>query len=370
MKASFSTYHKRYQAWLQKSLKVWEKCGRDSHSGWYEHLARDGAADSNAIRRHRVQARQVFTYAMAADEGWFEGGEIIAEKTFEFMCLQGWQGAHFIHRMDKDYAVTDARCDLYDHAFYLLAAASLYKLTGKALYKLWIDKIITAIDQLRDEKGGWREDDESRLPRRQNPHMHLFEVHLYLYEFTQDAAYLARARDSLTLFKACFYNQDIQAITEFFSEDWNIASGDEGQILEPGHAAEWIWLLGWYDRLTGEDHAAIREALFDNLARQSGPYLIDETKAPHHRPARKSRRLWVQTEWIKAHITLIHDGYDPAANMLPGLLDHFMTDYLTPEGLWNDQFDGQGNDIAQTIPTSSMYHIIAMIKELSSLANS
>ena len=367
MNQAFLTYHTHYVDWIRKSLEIWAARGRDTHGGWYEHLGRDGLADIKAERRHRIQARQVFTYATAQSRGWYDQGQDIAERSFEFMCLQGWQGAHFIHRMDKDYAITDERCDLYDHAFYLLAAASLSKLTGQETYTLWVEKIMASIDALRAQNKGWREDNQNSLPRRQNPHMHLFEVHLYLYETTQDAKFIARARDSLTLFKDHFYAADIAGIAEFFESDWTQASGAKGRTLEPGHTAEWIWLLGWYDKLTGEDHSQIRERLFDRLARQSGPYLIDETQAPGHTPVRTTRRLWVQTEWIKAHITLIRDGYHPAADMLPPLLDHFMHDYLTPKGLWRDQFDHHGRDIATTIPVSTMYHIIAMITELDDL---
>ena len=155
--------------------------------------------------------------------------------------------------------------------------------------------------------------------------------------------------------------------------DWTLSSGQKGRTLEPGHAAEWIWLLGLYDRLTGDDHSHIREMIFDHLSRQAGPYLIDEScidesKPSAHKAVRTTRRLWVQTEWIKAHITLIRDGYSPAAAMLPDLFEHFMEDYLTPSGLWQDQCDAKGHDIAATIPVSSMYHIIAMVNELKPLA--
>ena len=369
MRHSLSSYHDNYIAWMRRSLEIWAVRGRDSHGGWYEHLKKDGTADHQAIRRHRVQARQTFSYAAAHMFGWADGKDI-AISTFQFMCLQGWQGEHFIHRMDADYLITDELCDLYDHAFYLLASASMYKLTGEAVYAKWIEKIIASIDRLRSPKGGWEEGNTSALPRRQNPHMHLFEVYLYLYESTKEPQYLNRAQEVLALFKAHFYDPSYPGIIEFFDDDWTRASGDKGRVLEPGHAAEWIWLLGWYDRLTGDDHSIIRLRLFDNLSRQSGPYLIDETCAPDNAPVRATRRLWVETEWIKAHLTLIEDGYTPAEEMLPDLLDHFMTDYLTPEGLWEDQYDQKGKAIAKTIPVSTMYHIIGMVSELERLVKS
>ena len=366
MHRTFATYYDSYAKWMSRSLDLWAERGRDQHGGWYEHLHKDGSPDVKAPRRHRIQARQVYSYALAHEQGWINGLDI-AKTSFEFMCLQGWQGEHFIHRMNADYAVTDGRCDLYDHAFYLLAAASLFKPTGELQYKQWIDKTLAAIDALQNSDGGWNEDEIGTVPRRQNPHMHLFEVHLYLYEATKNPRFLARANISLSLFKDHFYNSQAPGINEFFNPDWSVFAGQSGKSLEPGHAAEWIWLLGWYDRLTGANHKTLRETLFDNLAQQSGPYLIDEACAPHHQPVRKTRRLWVQTEWIKAHITLALDSYTPAEHMLPDLLDHFMKDYLTGEGLWLDQFDQHGKDVAQTIPVSTMYHLVAMIYELKRL---
>ena len=363
MNSSLLKYYDSYAQWSRRSLALWDARGRDSHSGWYEHLHKDGQPDQDAIRRHRVQARQVFSYANGHKMGWFDGKET-AEKTFEFMVLQGWQTSHFIHHIDADYNITDERCDLYDHAFYLLAAASLYELTGDEKYAFWIDKIITAIDALRHPSGGWTEDNIGSLPRRQNPHMHLFETHLYLYGITGEARFIARANESLSLFKTHFYDSDNIGIIEFFNRDWTPSENAGACEFEPGHAAEWIWLLGLYDRLTGQDHGALRLQIFDQLSRRAAPYLMDKTDSAGRPPRSSTRRLWVQCEWIKAHLALYEDGYTPALEMLPELLEHFMTDYLTPEGLWRDQFNAKGEDIAATIPASTLYHIMTMIMEL------
>jgi len=363
MRSSLLNYYDIYAAWAGRSLSLWEKQGRDAHNGWYEQLGHDGRADTEAIRRHRVQARQVFSYANGQKMGWFNGQDT-AEKTFEFMCLQGWQGTHFIHRLNADYTVSDERCDLYDHAFYLLSVASLYELTGQDHYKAWINTIITATDRLRHDHGGWSEDNIDTLPRRQNPHMHLFETHLYLYGITGDARFIERANESLALFKAHFYDAENIGIIEFFNPDWTRSETSSHHGFEPGHAAEWVWLLGWYDRLSGQDHSQIRLDIFDHLSRHATPYLMDKTDITGRPPRNATRRLWVQAEWIKAHLALIEDGYTPAREMLPDLLGHFMADYLTEDGLWCDQFNAQGESIAAAIPTSSLYHIISMIMDL------
>lgn len=363
MRSFLLNYYDSYAAWTSQSLALWDKRGRDVHGGCYEHLLKDGNPDKAAVRRHRVQARQVFSFVSGHQYGWYDG-RAAAQEIFEFMCLQGWTGEHFIHRLSPNYQVADGRCDLYDHAFYLLAAASLYGLTRGETYKLWIDDIIKAIDKMRHKTGGWAEDNQGSLPRRQNPHMHLFEVHLYLYQITRDIRFLARADESLSLFKSHFYEAENNGIIELFNADWSVHAANAGHGFEPGHAAEWVWLLGWYDRLTGHDNRAIRQDIFDRLSRRAAPYLMDKADifgVPAHN---RARRLWVQTEWIKAHLILHEDGDRSAAERLPDLLDHFMRDYLTPEGLWRDQFNAAGEDIAATIPASTQYHIIAMMIEL------
>lgn len=363
MRSFLLNHYDNYAAWASRSLALWDQRGRDALGGCYEHLHKNGIADDAAIRRHRIQARQVFSFVSGQTYGWYDGQDTATE-IFEFMCLQGWSGEHFIHRIDSAYKTVDGRCDLYDHAFYLLGAASLYGLTGHDIYKQWIERIIQAIDKMRLGSGGWAEDNLGTLPRRQNPHMHLFEVHLYLYETTNDIRFLQRAEESLSLFKSYFYDAKNRGIIELFDRDWTLAAQSADHGFEPGHTAEWIWLLGWYDRLTGHDHSQIRLDIFDHLSRQAAPYLMDKTDFSGMPPHNPSRRLWVQTEWIKAHLILHEDGYTPAAAMLPGLLSRFMQDYLTPDGLWRDQFNAAGADISATIPTSTQYHIIAMIIEL------
>ncbi|TGQ01214.1 MULTISPECIES: oligopeptide/dipeptide ABC transporter ATP-binding protein [unclassified Mesorhizobium] len=87
----------------------------------------------------------------------------------------------------------DETRDLYDNACVLLALAALFAATDRIAYRKQIEILLTAIDTtLADPAGGWAEDEHGTLPRRQNPHMHLFEACLVLATKTRDASHRRR----------------------------------------------------------------------------------------------------------------------------------------------------------------------------------
>ena len=89
-----------------------------------------------------------------------------------------------------------------------------------------------------------------KLPRRQNPHMHLLEALLALHAATGEKNWLRRAGALVDLFKRRFSDPQTGALIEFFAEDWSPRPGDEGRLREPGHQFEWVWLLYEYIALT------------------------------------------------------------------------------------------------------------------------
>src|SRR3546814_5449526 len=96
------------------------------------------------------------------------------------------------------------------------------------------------------------------LPRRQNPHMHLLEAFLALYEASGEAHWLARAQSIHDLFRRHFLQQG--QLVEFFDADWREVpqDGRDGarRLREPGHFFEWAWLLHRLALLTGDAGAA------------------------------------------------------------------------------------------------------------------
>src|SRR3546814_18224680 len=97
--------------------------------------------------------------------------------------------------------VVDGRRDLYDHAFALHAMAWAEKAVGTGRYGAWIDETLAVIDEaMAAPHGGWAESDGRETPRRQNPHMPLFEASLALYKTAGHPRQLPRAGESFAMF--------------------------------------------------------------------------------------------------------------------------------------------------------------------------
>lgn len=354
----------RLQHWCaQQALPIWAERAQKADGSWVEHLHLNGAADLAAERRWRVLARQVYVYAKASSLGWFEGREI-AITTYAKMKEVG-----YVHRVSPDGQVTNAMRDLYDHAFYILAASSLYALTGTQSYLDDAESLLNWIDTgLSHPNGGWQETDQVDItaPRRQNPHMHLLEASLFLHGITQNPKHLRYAQTVFGLFETHFY--DHGTISEFFNADWTLASGDKGQTAEPGHAVEWVWLLGQYKLATGQDVSQYQSGLYKTAILKRYWFLNDEEdKSGGIR--RETKRLWVQTEVIKAHLAMAEAKTPGAREMAAATIDALFPTYLTEDGLWNDQINSCGSNIARTIPVSTFYHIICMAAESDRIAN-
>lgn len=355
-------------AWLKNNaLPFWDKVGRDAQGGFYEELDLTGAPNPSAVRRVRVQARQIFVYANAHKMGWYNALPMV-DQLYDFLLEKGYSPdgkPGFAHRIGADYGVVDAKRDLYDHAFYLLGCASLIDCNDSeraAAAKILSGTLLDFIDLEMGACEGWTEGVPAILPRRQNPHMHLFETSMALFDATQDERHLARAGTIYGLFKDHFFDEDNHVIREFFDNDWTPLKGDMGMTAEPGHACEWVWLLGQYEARTGVNTQRYADALYEKALASNALFLNDEEDVTGA-VRRDSKRLWVQTEVIRAHLAQVERGNPAATARAIRTMKAFRTTYLKPDGTWHDQFDDDGKMIASTIPTSTFYHIYGMIVE-------
>ena len=78
-----------------------------------------------------------------------------------------------------------------------------------------------------------------------------------------------------------------------------------------------------------------------------------------------SRRLWPQTELLKAALARYEKTNDQTALLIAhGTLKTMFYDYLSDtHGAWIDQMDSDGQPIIDFIPTSSLYHLFVAISE-------
>jgi mannose-6-phosphate isomerase len=353
----------------EHSLPLWSRAGWDSDAGGFvERLDVEGRADRAAPRRVRVQARQIYCFAKAAQLGWYPPGGEIAMRGLEYLLTKAKapdRRAGFVHVLGPDGSVMNPARDTYDHAFVLLALATVFQLRRDAQVGDEIDQLIGFLDAgLRSSHGGFAEGIPATLPRRQNPQMHLFEAMIAAFEATGDPAYRNRAGEFYQLFVANLYDQRRQVLGEYFEDDW---SNIEPVSVEPGHLAEWVWLLKGFERITGCPTGRYRTALLASALRyrdQVTGCLFDEGDADG-RVRKFTRRLWPQTEIVKAWIAQAEANEPGAAEEARHALVRLDRHYLrhAVEGGWYDQFDRDHRSMVDFIPASSFYHILCAVAE-------
>ena len=354
---------------IEHSLPLWSSEGWDRATGGFvDRLDQDGRAEHAVPRRVFVQARQIYCFAKAAQIGWYPEGREIAVKGLDYLLAKakspdGRPG--FVHTLAQDGAVLDSLRDTYDHAFVLLALASVYALDRDAQVRSEIDSLLSFLDtQLRSPHGGFIEGWPASMPRRQNPQMHLFEAMIAAFDATHEASFQNRAGDFFALFLANLYDKQKHVLGEYFEDDW---SKIEPVCVEPGHQAECVWLLKGFERITGCPTGRHRAELLTSALRyrdEATGCLIDEGDAEGN-VRRHTRRLWPQTEMAKAWIAQAEAGEAGAAEQARAALLRLERHYLRHPvaGAWYDQFDREGRSMIATIPASSFYHVFCAVAE-------
>jgi mannose/cellobiose epimerase-like protein (N-acyl-D-glucosamine 2-epimerase family) len=354
---------------IDHAFPLWSTEGWDRKTGGFiDRLTPDGRADYLTPRRVLVQARQIYCFAKGAQLGWYPQGRDIALKGLEHLLNKakapdGRPG--FVHTLAHDGSVLDSLRDTYDHAFVLLALASVYTLDQDAQVRTEIDALCSYLDsQLRSPHGGFLEGWPASMPRRQNPQMHLFEAMIAAFDATHDAVFQNRAGDFFALFLASLYDKQKQVLGEYFEDDW---SRIEPVCVEPGHQAEWVWLLRGFERITGCPTGRYRGELLASALRyrdEATGCLVDEGDASGN-IKRHSRRCWPQTEIAKAWIAQAESGEVGAADEARTALVRLERYYLNHpiKGGWYDTFDGGGRSTVSTIPASSFYHVLCVATE-------
>jgi mannose-6-phosphate isomerase len=326
--------------------------------------------DQAAPLRVRVQFRQIYCFAHAAVLGWYSQGAELAFQSWEATRKHFWDAENggFRHILAADGSVVDGRRDSYDHAFAVLALSWLARATGEPAVRKALDELLAYVDvRLMDANGILLEGEPHRLPRRQNPQMHWFEAMLALQEAAGHPSAPERASRYRRFFETILFDRATGTLGEYFTEDWRFAPGPEGESVEPGHQAEWTWLLRSHERLAGLPRSEEASILLKTAIAASDPklgLLVDETDRQLN--VRKgTRRSWLQTELAKAWIAEAEVGRPGAHEQAIAALENLDRHYLRKpfvEG-WVDQLDEAGLPIAGPVPASTLYHIQVAIIE-------
>lgn len=368
----------RLAGWLMtEALPIWWAFGIEHADGGFHEKLGLRCEIRPDDRRVRVQARQVFTFAVAGRLRWtgpwreaIDGGLAY----FLSRCVLPDGAVRMVIKADG--SPKDDTFSLYDQAFALFAfAAAASVVSDRAPVEAAAVKLRTLLlERYKHPAGGFEEANPRTLPLKANPHMHLFEACLAWVEAGGDETWGRLADEIAELCLTRFLDPKEGWLREFFDGDWAPMPGEEGRIVEPGHQFEWAWLLVRWGVLRGRPDAIEAAAKLARLGEDHGMnegqgvainVLLDDGTVKDG-----SARLWPQTERIKGHVALASVAPTPAqadahlkraAEAGEALMRYFQVE--TP-GLWRDRMNADGSFVEEPAPASSFYHIICAIEEL------
>ena len=352
--------------WLtDQAWPLWLAHGVDwQRRAFHEHLDPASLQCAAPFRRLRVAARQTYVFAKAARHGVPHAEEAVA---LGLDFLQGparLSDGGFAWRFDLDNQPIDLTRDLYDHAFVLLAFSAAAEVVGADRVRADAVALVDHIAaRFAHPAGGYRDSIPDTQPRRQNPHMHLFEALLAACDAFGGERFFNYASGLAALFVTRLFQVNEGALPESFDEALAPRRETGRFVAEPGHHYEWIWLLHRYETAAAAMGVAMDPALklaADSLFEFAERYGVNPSSGlvanrtwSDGTPSDDGFRLWPQTERLKAVARRRPDRV-PAA--LDALKRHFAG--VRP-GLWIERMDASGHTIAEPAPATSLYHLTA-----------
>jgi mannose-1-phosphate guanylyltransferase/mannose-6-phosphate isomerase len=347
--------------WLgDHALPLWWRVGGDHEAGgFHEGITAAGSAH-RAPRRARVQARQMFSYAVAAQLGWTDTGEAPVRHGWSFFQRRfARSDGLYRTRLTADGSPDDERAFIYDQAFALLGMAAARGLAPDVIDSLAAhQRLAAALETRRHWAGGYVEEGPQSFQA--NPHMHLLEACIAWMELG-DTPLAPIGHEIVGLLKARFFDDRIGALREFFDADWRPAAGEDGRLVEPGHQFEWAWLCVRWSALTGDAEVRVlAEALFQAGLRgvDNRGVVLDELWDDFSVRS-GGARLWPQTEYLRAALAL---GHSEHALRAAGTLRRYLDAPLS--GAWFDRLRPDDSFVGEPSPASSLYHIVGAAREL------
>ncbi len=367
---SHGTVLDRAGTWLRDGcFPFWADRAPHPRGGFRERLTLDGRPLDDDMSRVRVQARQTYVFARAALLGWRpELARSLVERGLESLLGPCRRPDGLVGRLVRPgIGLADPQPELYDNAFALLALAWASRALDAPELIVEADRMLALIDASHGHPaGGFHETLPPVGPRRQNPHMHMFEASLALYEASGAERHAARAAGLLDLFETRFLDHATGCVQELLDEQLNPLKGSSEAPIQPGHAFEWVALIDVRRRLLGAptpDHVPkLYAAALRTLGRDGA---VPLTAHPSGAPIDGSRRIWAQTEALRAHLARATAGDDDAAARARRQLDAIFTSHLdpAPNGGWLDHLDTNGLPATDSMTAATGYHLVVACAE-------
>ncbi|WP_292119370.1 AGE family epimerase/isomerase [Brevundimonas sp.] len=354
----------RFASWMrQAALPTWCTLGQNTEGGFEELLGQDGR-QLGAVRRARVQARQIQVYAEAGRLGWAGPWQATVRSGLEWLNRRSLNSEGLMRaQLSASGDPLDETVALYDQAFLMFALAGAWQTMPELVAEQQAVAIRDHLLENGPSEGGLIE--VGPHPYQSNAHMHLLEAALAWEEAGGDSGWNVLADRIVILARSKFIDAGTGLLREFFSSDWSPAPGLDGSLVEPGHQFEWAWLLARYARArSAPDVLEVAWRLYEGGLKGVDPkrgVAIDALDVEGG--VRNARaRLWPQTEWLKASLILAiltDDGRRDLSLTQAERAQKALWLYLTPAGLWRDKMLETGSFMDEPAPASSFYHIMA-----------
>lgn len=371
--AELASQRERLLRWLlDDALPLWWSVGADRTGGGFHEAIDLAGHPVQSERRARVQARQIFTYAVGGELGWTgPWREAVAHGLDFYIGRYRRPDGLFWNALGVTGEPIGGEPQLYEQAFALLALATASGVAAAPLAEPIVERLYV---ERRGTSGGFTGFSDEQVYQ-SDPHMHLLEAALAWEQIAPGGPWRRLADEVVELCLARFIApQHGGALLEYFDSTWTPAAGAAGDAIWPGHQFEWAGLLERWALARGRDDVrAVARRLYDigmrhGIDAKRGVAVFELAADFSVREPRT--RLWVQTEWLKAALILARSENDPerrrryhrdavaAAKALTLFLD------LPVRGLWRDKLLGDGTWIDEPAPASSFYHIIDALRIL------
>jgi mannose/cellobiose epimerase-like protein (N-acyl-D-glucosamine 2-epimerase family) len=362
-----------------------------SPGGFAENILPDWteAPEPPPERSSLAQLRLAYTFLHAASLGVEAAGPAgraalaRANAVFWREELRGW-----VRSADREGAGLDATVDCYDQAFGLLAlswdrgggpggARPSDARPSDASRRLALSALAGLDEEGASAAGGYLETRNglacSRLVpypglRRQNPHMHLLEAFLSWWRVDPEGPWRDRAAAMVELLRTRFLDRGTLSLREYFDESWRPAEGEPGRLREPGHHFEWVWLLGEYRKLSGDEGLGdLAQGLYEFASTRGVDRdgLAFDTVDVSGTVEAGTKLLWPQTEQLKAQLSMYEWRGDRAALAKALRLRELIVElYLgRADAPFVNRLDRGGQPLPGPTPARVLYHVFLALVE-------
>jgi mannose/cellobiose epimerase-like protein (N-acyl-D-glucosamine 2-epimerase family) len=360
-----------YLRWCPK----WYGAFSDPLGGFYERLGKGFKPVYTGQRRLVTQCRQLSIYSHAL---FHSNNKLYKNLKVQFeYILDRYRDPktglwHF--SLDDEGQVKDKTCDLYALTFVIFSFSHYYRATGDVRAKDHALGVLDLIDTKFRLKVGLAEAIDSRFQpipqmRRQNPHMHLLEACLFAHAVWGDPKFEAMADEMVALFYDKFFDPAHEKLTEFFEEDLSPHS-EKGEVLEPGHYFEWVWLLKKHAVMKNEperhDAAAMILMNFANRHGWDETYggIYDEVSQTGQ-VISNTKRIWPFCEGLKANALMLTGSNDRQAvkDRVSAMVTLFHGKYMQERGFWVERLNRDLTHATDYMPGTTPYHVYFGITE-------